>query len=86
MCKPLLLNVANNQYSLNLECEFSQYYLVFNMQRTTPEMSALAQGIVSMNRNGNFCEGTRVWKIIAATKVGAALNNKKSLLVFLVCL
>ena len=37
------------------------------------------QGIIYMNRNGNVCEGTRVWKIIAETKVGARVGQWKKL-------
>ena len=30
-----------------------------------------------MNRNGNFCAGTRVSKVIAKTKVGARVEQQK---------
>ena len=39
--------------------------------------NAFDQGIIDMNRNGNFCTGTWVSKVIAKTKVGAVLNSKK---------
>ena len=34
------------------------------------------QGIKELNRNGNFCKGTEIWKIIARAKV--AMLIKKS--------
>ena len=37
------------------------------------------QGIIIMNRNGNFCKGTWVSEIIAETKVDARIKQKISL-------
>ena len=35
------------------------------------------QGIIDMNRNGNFCAGTWVSKVIAKAKVGARVEQQK---------
>ena len=35
------------------------------------------QGIVDMNRNGNFCKGTCVSKVIAEIKVDARVEQQK---------
>ena len=42
------------------------------------------QGIIDMNRNGNFCKGTWVIKVIAEVKVDARFEQKKNWPVFLV--
>ena len=36
---------------------------------------ALRQGVIDMNRNGNFCKGTRVSKIVAKAKVDACVEQ-----------
>ena len=38
---------------------------------------AYKQGIIDMNRNGNFCTGTWVSKVFAKTKVGAHVKQQK---------
>ena len=35
------------------------------------------QGIIDMNKNGNFCTGTCVSKVIAKTKVDAHVEQQK---------
>ena len=35
----------------------------------------VVQGIINMNRNGNFCKGTRVIKVIAETKPDARVEQ-----------
>ena len=35
------------------------------------------QGVIDMNRNGNFCKGTCVSKVIAETKVDARVDRQK---------
>ena len=40
-------------------------------------MAAFDQGIIDMNRNGNFRKGTCVSRLIAETKVDARVEQQK---------
>ena len=44
---------------------------------TTPTYEPLNQGIINMNRNGDFCKGTELAKLLQRLKSTLELNNKK---------
>ena len=56
------------------------------MKRQLLKLVNTFQGIINMNRNGNFCKGTCISKVIAETKGDARFEQRKCLPVFLICL
>ena len=67
------------EISTNLIGEFIVMWPPFNSFATQFLQHLLAilfdQGIIDMNRNGNFCKGTWVSKIVAETKVDARVEQ-----------
>ena len=57
---------------LYVQCGQNFYLLLLNV---TFSHCLSAQGIIDMNRNGNFCKGTGVGKIVAETKVDARVEQ-----------
>ena len=51
------------------------HLLQLQMRMTTPFLCSSEQGIIDMKRNGNFCEGTWVSKVIAETKVDVGVEQ-----------
>ena len=81
----LQMMTANTQMpNVHLLLAVSLLLMVYNMISFTYKCVKIGhqsrsvcrhQGIINMNRNGNFCEGTSVGKIIAETKVDARVEH-----------
>ena len=59
--------------------QFNRFYLPLNCSwfDNSHHSYFIDQGIIDMNRNGNFCKGTCFSKIIAETKVDARVEQQK---------